>query len=122
MTTTSVSEDLLYLALADILPQITLIRNDRKELGLEMDIYIPEIKLGIEINGPVHREPIYGKTNLKKVQRNDRIKQELASVKKIKILVIDIIQVKTLEEAVKIMTDVVKSNPSLKQLRKRSGT
>lgn len=50
---TSMFEHEVYMTIKDILgDDITIIRNDRKVLdGLELDIYIPELNIAIEVNG-----------------------------------------------------------------------
>lgn len=50
--------------------------NDRELLnGLEIDIFIPDIKIAIELNGPCHYIPIFGQTELEKTQNKDIIKK-----------------------------------------------
>lgn len=56
-------------------PNLTIHYNDRTLLKRsELDIFIPSLDIGIEINGPVHYDPIYGDKQLRAVQRNDRRK------------------------------------------------
>lgn len=58
--------------------------NNRKICdGLELDIYIDELKLGIEINGIVHYKPIYGKEKLDKIIKKDILKNKLSKEKNI---------------------------------------
>ena len=57
-------------------PDLPIHFNDRKTIKqLELDIYIPLLRLAFEINGPCHYEPIFGTDNFKKIQ--DRDKQKL---------------------------------------------
>lgn len=42
---------------------------------LEVDIFLPEIKLAIEIDGPGHFSPIWGEEKFRKQQSDDTIKQ-----------------------------------------------
>jgi endogenous inhibitor of DNA gyrase (YacG/DUF329 family) len=45
-------------------PLIGIIENDRELLnGLEVDLHIPEFKIAIELNGPVHYIPMFGEKN-----------------------------------------------------------
>lgn len=44
---------------------------DNKTIGSELDIYIPSLKVAIEINGPTHYEPIYGEEVLARTLRSD---------------------------------------------------
>lgn len=45
--------------------------------SLEIDIFLPEIKTAIEIDGPSHFLPIWGEEKLEKQQRSDSSKQGL---------------------------------------------
>jgi hypothetical protein len=68
------------------------IQNDRNLLpsGLEIDIFIPHLKLAIELNGPIHYFPLYGMSKFEKIQAADVLKQlEIQSVG-CDLLVIDI--------------------------------
>lgn len=44
---------------------------------LETDLMIPEHKIAIEIDGITHYEPVYGEERLERIQRNDRLKNEI---------------------------------------------
>lgn len=55
-------------------PDINFLFNDKRAIGSELDVYIPELKIAIEINGIVHYEPIYGQEKLTKVQNRDKQK------------------------------------------------
>lgn len=56
---------------------LTIFDNVRSILpsGLEIDIFIPDVNLAIELNGPCHYFNIYGADTLNKVQNRDLIKQ-----------------------------------------------
>ena len=58
-------------------PEINLEENTRSFLpsSLEIDILLPEIKLAIELNGPIHYLPIYGQEKLIFTQNRDIQKQ-----------------------------------------------
>jgi hypothetical protein len=73
-------------------PELIIIENDRDILPskLEIDIYIPEIRFGIELNGPTHYLPIFGDENLKKQMDRDAIKVSEAIEQKIRLFIIDI--------------------------------
>ena len=63
--------------------------NDKAMLdGLEIDIAIPDLMIGIEWNGIVHFKPIYGQTKLTRIQEIDAEKQRLATEKGISLIVI----------------------------------
>jgi very-short-patch-repair endonuclease len=44
---------------------------------LEVDMFLPEIKTAIEIDGPSHFRPIWGEDKLQKQQNADTVKQGL---------------------------------------------
>lgn len=61
-------------------PYLKLIKSDREILdGLEIDIYLPDIQLGLEINGPIHSKPIFGEKYLENLQKRDNRKLDLCS-------------------------------------------
>jgi len=116
-TTRSKSEEFIYESIRErVRPDIRIFKNDRKQIGYELDIYIPKYKIAIEVNGPVHRENIYGKENLKKVQKNDKIRSNLCINKGITLFIINISYVKNKSEADKIVDDYFKENRMLNQL------
>lgn len=64
-----------------------IVRNSRRYIkstitgaALELDIFIPDLKLAIEIDGPMHRVPCYGQQRLDAQIINDRIKNEQCSL------------------------------------------
>lgn len=82
-------EIMLFEMLEKEFTNLKFIPNDKKLLdGLEIDIAIPSLKLGIEWNGIVHFKPIYGQAKLDRVQELDAKKQILAQQKKINLIVI----------------------------------
>lgn len=73
----------LLLEVCDLLPEVQVVENHRQALqsrasgqALELDIYLPELKLGIEYNGEhhYHEIPFFGP--LEAIQRRDREKHE----------------------------------------------
>lgn len=64
--------------------------NDRKAIRSELDIYIPSLKLAIEINGPTHYRAIYGQATLKKTQRRDKAKATKCKNAGISLHIIDV--------------------------------
>ena len=48
--------------------------NQKDTIGSELDIYIPELKIAIELNGIFHYKPIFGEKKLNKIQENDKNK------------------------------------------------
>lgn len=70
-------------------PNIQILFNDKETLGSELDIYFPDLKLAIELNGIFHYMPIYGKDRLEKIQNRDKNKSLLCYEKGIELLVIN---------------------------------
>jgi len=78
-----------YNLLVKEFPNLNILANDKTMLdGLEIDVAIPSLKLGIEWNGIVHFKPIYGQTKLNKIQDKDTEKLKIASNKNINLIVI----------------------------------
>jgi hypothetical protein len=69
----SFPEDYLFSLIQNSFPFLIVKQSDRKTLqsGLEIDILIQEIKLAIEINGPVHYFPIFGEQKLELIKSKD---------------------------------------------------
>lgn len=82
-------EALLSIELKKHFPQLTIIDNDRTTFdGLEIDIWIPELKFAIEWNGIYHYKPIFGQERLEYQQSNDNKKIALANNQNIHLIVI----------------------------------
>ena len=82
-------EKKFYNLLVKEFPQLDIIPNDKNMLGgLEIDVAIPELKLGIEWNGIVHFKPIYGQTKLDKIQNKDAEKLKIAANQNINLIII----------------------------------
>lgn len=58
--------------------------------GLELDIYIPTLKLAFEIQGIFHYEPIFGQEKLEQIQERDIRKKILAQDASINLIEINI--------------------------------
>lgn len=76
------SETILYYIVRKLFPEYTIYRHYRPKFlkGLELDIYIEEIKVGIEYQGIQHYKPIKhwgGQEALTKLQERDSLKKEL---------------------------------------------
>ena len=82
-------ESLLFELLQIEFPELVMFSNDKTLLhGLELDIAIPSLSLGIEWNGVVHFKPIYGEEKLLRIQENDQRKLEVALEEGIQVIVI----------------------------------
>lgn len=80
-------------------PKLVFKCNERKLLnGLELDFYFPEIKLGIELNGITHYEPIYGLDRLTRSKDSDKRKMILCNEIGVELAVINISQFKYFTE------------------------
>lgn len=69
-------------------PNIKFLCNDKTAIKSELDFYFPDLKLGIEINGIFHYEPIYGLEKLSKTQQNDKQKFKLCHENGIELCVV----------------------------------
>lgn len=75
--------------LKKLYPNETVIFNDQKILGLELDIYFPNLKLAFELNGIFHYEPIFGDEKLQETIGHDKQKFKLCREKNISLCIID---------------------------------
>ncbi len=67
---------------------LTIECNSKSAIESELDFYFPSLKLGIEINGIFHYEPIFGKDKLESIQSNDKAKQRACDQKGIDLIII----------------------------------
>ena len=71
-------------------PRLKVLYNTRSIISpLELDIYIPSLRLAFEINGPVHHSPIYGTSVLASVQHKDTKKLDECSQANIDLIQVD---------------------------------
>jgi endogenous inhibitor of DNA gyrase (YacG/DUF329 family) len=85
-------EEFLFNLIKTDFPILTIEQNIRSLLscGYEIDIWIPQINLAIELNGPVHYFNIYG--NLDITQQHDTTKRDEINQRGYKFIVIDVSQ------------------------------
>ena len=69
-------------------PSLNTIYNGKEIIGSELDFYFPSLKLAIELNGPVHYEPIFGIDKLTQIQNNDKSKLRACDEKKIDLIIV----------------------------------
>jgi len=98
-------EEYLEKVITEKYPNLEVVYNDRTTLGgLELDIYIPSLKLAFELNGIFHYIPVFGateedkKSKFSKIQSKDIQKLKLCQEKGIEVCVIDISNLKRFYE------------------------
>ena len=69
-------------------PDLEFLTNDRDVVEGELDFYFPSLKLGIEINGIFHYEPIYGQSKLDSIQKRDKLKSVACREKGIELAIL----------------------------------
>lgn len=84
--------------LESMFPDLDIKYNDRKEIGLELDILIPSKSIAFEINGIFHYKPIFGQKKLDKTKHYDQKKQNYCRLKNIVLHVIDITSMRNFNE------------------------
>jgi hypothetical protein len=70
-------------------PKLENLFNKKEAINSELDIYIPSLKLAVELNGIYHYEPIHGKELLSKIQNNDNRKFQACLEREIELVIID---------------------------------
>lgn len=63
--------------------------NKTDTINSELDIYFPTLKLGFELNGIFHYEPIFGDKKLIQIQNNDNRKFQACLERNIELCIID---------------------------------
>lgn len=76
------SETILYYIVEKLYPDLTVKRHFRPKClqGLELDVFIEELNVGIEYQGIQHFQPIKhwgGEESLEKLKKRDKLKQQL---------------------------------------------
>jgi len=98
--------------LNELYSNLEILYNDKSTINSELDIYIPSLKLAIEINGIFHYEPIFGESKLQQIQNNDQRKHQACYEQGIEILWIDTSSLKyfkskNAQKYLDIITDVI---------------
>lgn len=76
--------------LTKLYPTLEFHFNRKDAISSELDIYIPSLKLAIELNGIFHYKSIYGVHKLEKIQKNDALKIKLCNENDISLKIIDV--------------------------------
>lgn len=108
-------EKKLFEMISEQFPSLDLVANDKMLLnGMEIDIAIPSLKLGVEWNGIVHFKPIYGDNKLSIIQQRDAEKQQRATDLGINLVVVpDLVSTdKYLKEAFQHIRKIIESRMS----------
>lgn len=82
--------------------------NNKNIIGYELDLFFPQLKVAIELNGIVHHKPIYGKEKLEKIKNIDAKKVILCKEKNINLYVIDNSFIKFNEDAKQCVWNIIK--------------
>jgi hypothetical protein len=70
-------------------PTLNIQVSNRDQLnGYELDIWLPDLNIGIEYNGQHHFKPVYGEKIYEKTKQSDKKKNDIAIEKGIKIIYI----------------------------------
>jgi hypothetical protein len=72
-----------------LFPDLEISYNRKDTINSELDIYIPSLKLGVELNGIFHYEPIFSSEQLARSQNNDQRKMQACIERGIELCVID---------------------------------
>ena len=75
--------------LKSLYPELKMEFNQTDTINSELDIYIPSLKLAVELNGIFHYESIYGQDRLTKIRNNDNRKFQACIEKGIEFCIID---------------------------------
>lgn len=84
--------------ISESFPNLRVKYNQKDDIGSELDVYIPSLKLAIEIDGIHHHEAIYGEDVLKSIQENDAEKRRVCDQKGIELINYDISDMKNMKQ------------------------
>lgn len=88
------NETILYRIIYSLFPSMTILRHYKPKFlrGLELDIYLPEVRLGIEYQGIQHYQPMKhwgGQESFERLQERDAQKKRLCRANKVKLIYFD---------------------------------
>jgi hypothetical protein len=96
--TRSKLENYIEKKLTLLYPDIEIKYNKTDDINSELDIYIPSLKFAVELNGPIHYEPIFGIEKLGQTKNNDERKFQACLEKGIELCIIDTSKPKNFSE------------------------
>lgn len=104
----SYAETFLASIIRESFPLLTVRENDRTVLDsrLELDIWMPEKRLAIELNGPFHYFPIFGQDRLDRVQKRDESRLIELRQKNIGFMTLDISMLQTKKKTEAFLTEI----------------
>lgn len=105
------TENALYLIVRDLYPDIEILRHIRPDFleHLELDIYIPSLKIAFEYQGQQHFNPVAhwgGKEALRKTQERDSRKKKLCRENYIELIIFTYEQEITEELVIETLLDI----------------
>lgn len=104
----------LHGQLPALYPNIEFHFNRKDAIQSELDIFMPALRLAVELNGIFHYEAIYGPEKLETIQNNDKRKFQACLERGIELCLIDVSQMKNFKVAraqrfLTIICDVIDS-------------
>ena len=96
--TRSKLESYIEKRLTELYPTLLIRYNEKEDINSELDIYIPSLKFAVELNGPIHYEPIFGKEKMEQTQNNDQRKFQACLERGIELCIIDTSKPKNFSE------------------------
>ena len=90
-------------------PNLKIEYNQTNAINGELDIYIPSLKLAIELNGIFHYEPIYGKEKLHAMKTNDKRKFQACLERGIELCIINTGKTSFSEKTADKYLDIIKN-------------
>jgi hypothetical protein len=93
-------------------PNLTILCNQKNQIQSELDLYIPELKLAIELNGIFHYRPIYGIKKFNKIKTMDLIKTVQCLNQNITLLKIKVPDRDTMQSRLEILQSLLEYFPS----------
>jgi very-short-patch-repair endonuclease len=82
----SQAEEMAIALLYRSFPRLKVERNNKTALGKELDIFLPDFNVAVEIDGITHQRIVFSEETFIRTQRNDARKDELAKEKGILLL------------------------------------